>query len=125
MCLLEVVESCSDAAIVCRSGSHLSAHNPLRRDDQLSPWCGIEYGLQAAALHGALTAGRPTRGYLVALSGVDIRADRLDDMSLGTLRVEATQALRQATGLIYRFRISAEDGRLLLQGQATIASRDH
>jgi predicted hotdog family 3-hydroxylacyl-ACP dehydratase len=122
MCLLEAVESCSDETIVCRSRSHLLADNPLRRGGRLSAWCGIEYGLQAAALHGALTAGKPTRGYLVALSEVDIRVDRLDDMAVGTLRIEAIQDLRQETGLIYRFRISAEDGRLLLGGQATIAS---
>ena len=55
MCLLDSVLACSAEGITCAACSHLSPDNPLRRDDRLGAVCGIEYGLQAAALHAELT----------------------------------------------------------------------
>jgi len=121
MCLLDEVAEWSDTAITCRSRSHLSPDNPLRRHGSLNGVCGIEYGLQAAALHGALVAGdRQPAGYLAALRSVEIQADRLDDASLGALEVTAALELRDAGGLIYGFRIRSADGAGLLNGRATI-----
>jgi len=54
MCLLDRVLAWSAAEITCTASSHLAPRNPLRRDGRLGAICGIEYGLQAAALHGAL-----------------------------------------------------------------------
>ena len=49
MCLLDEVTEWSERAITCRTRSHLTPDNPLRRDGRVSGLCGIEYGLQAAA----------------------------------------------------------------------------
>jgi predicted hotdog family 3-hydroxylacyl-ACP dehydratase len=121
MCLLDEVAGWSDAAITCRTRSHLSPDNPLRRHGGLDGVCGIEYGLQAAALHGALvTGGRQPAGYLAALRSVEIHAGRLDDPALGALEVTAALELRDAGGLIYGFHVRSADGAALLNGRATI-----
>jgi predicted hotdog family 3-hydroxylacyl-ACP dehydratase len=122
MCLLEDVVDWSPSSIACRTRSHLSPDNPLRRSGVLHGICGIEYGLQAAALHGALLAGKPQpAGYLAALRSVEIFAERLDDASIGTLQVTAQLELRDASGLIYRLQLRSDSGAALLTGRATIA----
>ena len=57
MVLLDRVEAWDTDGILCRARSHLDDDNPLRRDGRLAACCGLEYALQAAALHGALIAG--------------------------------------------------------------------
>jgi predicted hotdog family 3-hydroxylacyl-ACP dehydratase len=122
MCLLEQVVSWGPDAIDCRARSHLSLENPLRRAGRLSAVCGIEYGLQAAALHGALVNGvRQGPGYLASLRDVTIEADRLDDPEIGVLEVGASLVVGEASALIYLFRLRAEGGRALLSGRAIIA----
>lgn len=122
MCLLESVVAWDPDAIRCRSRSHLDPANPLRRDGRLGALCGIEYGLQAAALHGALRAGSAQPpGYLAALSGILATPERLDDPRIGELDVTASLELSQPAGLIYGFRLAAADGRSLVTGRATIA----
>jgi len=64
MCLLDRVLDWSAGEIVCAASSHLAPDNPLRRDGRLGAICGIEYGLQAAALHGALVRGGVTSATL-------------------------------------------------------------
>ena len=121
MCLLERVVSWDDRAIVCCSRTHLDPRNPLRRDGLLGAVCGVEYGMQAAALHGALREGlRQPAGHLVGLRDVQLEIGRLDDHALGTLHIDASLELRGAGGLIYNFRIASEAGRVLLAGRATI-----
>ena len=121
MCLLDEVLSWTDTTITCRSQSHLAPANPLRRDGELHAVNGIEYGLQAAALHGALVANRPQPpGYLAAIRSVEIMVQRLDDAALGTLLVTAELELRQASGLIYGFALHSAAGASLLSGRATI-----
>jgi predicted hotdog family 3-hydroxylacyl-ACP dehydratase len=122
MCLLDEVRAWSAAGISCRTLSHLSPDNPLRRNGHLNGVCGIEYGLQAAALHGALLAGgRLPAGYLAALRTVAFAAARLDDPSFGTLEVTAQLELHGASGLIYGFQLRSEGGAALLTARATIA----
>jgi predicted hotdog family 3-hydroxylacyl-ACP dehydratase len=122
MCLLESALAWSAIDITCVARSHLSPENPLRRHDRLYPVCGIEYGLQAAALHGGLLDGtRQPVGYLAALRDVNMRTERLDDPSIGLLRVTATQEICTPQGLIYRFALTAERGTELLSGRATLA----
>lgn len=120
MCLLERVESCDAEGIRCLSATHRDPANALRRDGMLPAVCGLEYALQAMALHGALTAGGVAQapGYLSALRGVKSAAERLDDIA-APLEISATALVAESRGFIYRFEIAAA-GRVLLSGQATI-----
>ncbi|MBV1795604.1 phosphotransferase [Siccirubricoccus sp. G192] len=123
MVLLDRVEAWDAAGITCFARSHLDAANPLRRAGRLGAVAGIEYGLQAAALHGALAAGEVPQpaGYLASLRGVALLAERLDDPALGALRVAARLERQEEGGLIYGFEIGSEAGRMLLSGRAAIA----
>jgi predicted hotdog family 3-hydroxylacyl-ACP dehydratase len=124
MCLLEAALDWSALDITCSARSHLSPANPLRRGGKLHAVCGIEYGLQAAALHGALLSGSgPTAGYLAALRDVEIHTLRLDEPSFGTLRVAATQERCTPEGLMYRLVVAAEGGEELLSGLAIMIRR--
>jgi predicted hotdog family 3-hydroxylacyl-ACP dehydratase len=126
MCLLDRVAAWSDADIVCTAVSHLDPGNPLRRQGRLSTVCGTEYALQAAAVHGALCGGAPQPpGRLVALRSVIIHRPRLDEASFGRLRIEAHREHANAAGLMYSFRLLAEDGGPLAEGRFTIALPPH
>jgi predicted hotdog family 3-hydroxylacyl-ACP dehydratase len=121
MCLLDSVTAWSDDAIECRATSHLSPGNPLRHEGRLSALAGIEYALQAAALHGALRSGAPQPpGYLAALRMSHMVTTPIDDAALGTLRVAARREHGDSTGLLYAIAVLAEDGRRLVEGRATI-----
>lgn len=122
MCLLDEVAVWTPERIICRARSHLDPGNPLRRRGRLSTLCGIEYGLQAAALHGALCADTPQpAGYLAALRGVEIHTARLDDPRWGMLQVAAYMEQCEAAGLIYAIRLESQAGDHLISGRATIA----
>lgn len=119
MCLLDRVEACDATAIVCTATSHRDPAHPLRREGMLPAVCGLEYALQAMALHGALTAGAAQGvGFLAALSGVVMMAERLDDVG-GDLHIGATALVQENRGFIYGFEITG-DGRALLSGRATV-----
>src|SRR5438045_9022881 len=85
MCLLDRVLRWDDESIVCVSETHRDPANPLRRDGRLSAMHAVEYGAQAASVHGGLRArsagatGPPS--YLAALRGVYLYATRLDDVT--------------------------------------------
>ncbi|MDE2006246.1 MAG: phosphotransferase [Rhodospirillales bacterium] len=126
MCLLDAAIRWDARHILCRARSHLDAGNPLRHAGRLGAASGIEYGLQAAALHGALRAlaagaPPPPPGWFAALRGARLESARLDDPAIGMLRVAAWLDHAEAGGLIYRFALRAADGRRLLAGRATIA----
>ena len=123
MLLLEGVAHWDATGILCHARSHLDPGNPLRRDGRLAALAGIEYGCQAAALHGALAAGNgPQRpGYLASLRGVALHVARLDEPGFGVLQVAAQLEHAEANGMLYAFSLSAEDGRALLAGRAAIA----
>jgi predicted hotdog family 3-hydroxylacyl-ACP dehydratase len=121
MCLLDEVAFWNDVTITCQAWSHLVEDNPLRREGELNAICGIEYGLQAAALHGALVAKRPQpAGYLAALRAVEMMVPRLDVAHFGILQVTAELQLREASGMIYAFALHSAAGAPLLCGRATI-----
>jgi len=124
MCLLDSVLEWTARDIVCRAVSHLSPDNPLRHRGALSTLAGAEYGMQAACLHGALIAGGAVRrpGFLAALRGVRCHAARLDDPALGALLVRASLEHREEAGAIYGFSLAAEDGVVLVEGRAAIAT---
>ena len=122
MCLLDSVVSLSAGEIVCRAVSHLDPANPLRASGRLGIVCGAEYGMQAAALHGALTANAAAPpGWVAALRLDATPVPRLDDPGFGVLTVTARQRARGPRGLLYAFRLLAGDGRELLNGEGTVA----
>ncbi len=123
MVLLDAVVRWDAAGILCRAGSHLDPANPLRHAGRLSAVCGLEYALQAAALHGALRAGGVAQpaGYVAALRGVALLADRLDEPALGTLSVHAVLEAHEAFGMVYALDIRSESGTRLVSGRASIA----
>lgn len=121
MCLLDRALSWDAETILCDATSHAAPDNPLRRDGMLPAVCGLEYALQAMALHGALLAadGRPLRtGFVSSLRDVRLDAERLDTVG-GRLVVTATALVAEPNGFIYRFEVSG-DGRSLLSGQAAV-----
>lgn len=119
MCLLESVKACDGTMIACTSATHRDPAHPLRRDGLLPAICGAEYGLQAMALHGALTAGAAQpAGFVAALADVDLAAERIDDVP-GLLDVVARALSRESRGFIYAFTVSG-DGRVLVSGRGTV-----
>lgn len=122
MCLLDRVVSWSAGEIHCESRSHLDPATPLRRQGRLGAIAGIEYGLQAAALHGALRSQAPQPpGLLAALRSVALHVPFLDDPAIGMLRIEAMLTHGDSRAMIYEFRLCAGDRGLLVRGRATIA----
>lgn len=122
MCLLDGVRDWSSTAIAAHTRAHLNSANPLRRRGRLAAVCGCEFAFQAAALHGALTAGGVPQpaGRLAGLHLDRIAVTWLDEPALGTLRVGAALQLAHAAGLIYGFVVTAENGVAVLQGRCTI-----
>jgi predicted hotdog family 3-hydroxylacyl-ACP dehydratase len=121
MCLLDGVLSWDEQRIVCTTGSHRAADNPLCRDGRLHTISGIEYAAQAMALHGGLTAGhqaRPRVGYLASLREVVCRVDYLDAIE-GDLVIEAERLLNEGSRVIYRFTLRGKDGELI-SGRAAV-----
>ncbi|MFO1350438.1 MAG: phosphotransferase [Gammaproteobacteria bacterium] len=110
MCLLDGVLAWDTDTIVCVSHSHRDAIHPLRKHGRLAALHAFEYGAQAAAAHGVLTAraagtvARPA--YLAALRDGRLYASYLDDIA-GPLEITARQQLREAASCIYEARVSA------------------
>ena len=119
MCLLAQVDSWDATAIRCASAAHRDPLNPLRRQGRLAAVCTVELALQAMALHGALTAGRPQpQGFVTSLRDVLV-AEPFADHLPSPLRVEAALLAAESHGQIYRFTITAA-GLLVVSGQAAI-----
>lgn len=121
MCLLDGVLEWDERRIVCRASSHRDPANPMRVAGCLPAACGIEYGAQAMAVHGALLAtdGAPLgRGVLASVRAVKLRAARLDDAE-GELRVSAERLSGEDDHILYAFSIAAGAGELL-SGRAAV-----
>jgi predicted hotdog family 3-hydroxylacyl-ACP dehydratase len=119
MCLLDGVLEWDERHVVCRASSHRDSANPLRIGQLLPAACGIEYGAQAMAAHGALLSRGPLRpGLLASVRGVSLRAARLDDVE-GILRVTAERLSGEDDHILYRFRVDCDAGELL-SGRAAV-----
>jgi predicted hotdog family 3-hydroxylacyl-ACP dehydratase len=107
--------------IECTARSHRDPDNPLRLGAALPSVCGLEYGAQAMAIHGALVAGlaaRPQVGLLVAAHELAWRVARLDTVP-GDLTVWARRLLGSAQQVAYEFAVRA--GQLpLVSGRASV-----
>src|SRR4051812_22359137 len=103
MCLLDRALGWDATTILCEVDSQASPTNPLRRDGLLPAVCGLEYALQAMALHGALRddGGVAQRaGFVSSLREVQLDAERLDTVA-GVLRVTAEALVAETRGSIY------------------------
>ncbi|MEO8716946.1 MAG: hydroxymyristoyl-ACP dehydratase [Burkholderiales bacterium] len=115
MCLLDEVIEWDARHIVCRASSHRDPGNPLRVAGALPAACGIEYGAQAMAVHGALldAHGAPLgRGFLASVRSVRLRALRLDDVA-GPLQVSAARLGGEDDHVLYEFSIAGDAGELV------------
>ncbi|WDS35413.1 phosphotransferase [Pseudoxanthomonas sp.] len=122
MCLWEEVVSWDDTRIALRSTGHRDAAHPLRSHGRLRAVHLCEYGAQAMAVHGGLlgqASGAPVRpGMLVALRGVQLHVDTLDDLP-GALEAEAEVLMQGDDSQQYAFRIH-HAGSLLAEGRASV-----
>ena len=121
MRLIDRVVSYDRERIVCESDSHRAADHPLMQDGELQIVCGLEYGAQAMAVHGALLATHPARsahGYLVAASDLRWSIERLD-LCAAPLQIEAICELRSDRQVAYRFEVRT-GGATVLTGQASV-----
>ncbi len=119
MCLLEAALRWDARGVLCRATSHLDLANPLRAAGRLGAVTGAEYGMQAAALHGALTGYRRP-GVIAALRDLRCEVARLDQATFGTLTVRAWRLAAGEAGSVYGFAVRAASGRLLVAGQGTV-----
>lgn len=120
MVMVDAVDSYDAAAIRCRTTRHLDPANPLRHAGRLPALAGIEFCLQAAALHGGLLAGAAQRpGYVASLRAVTLHIDRLDDPALPLLIVEAMREAQEPSGMSYALTLRTES-RLLLTARALV-----
>jgi predicted hotdog family 3-hydroxylacyl-ACP dehydratase len=121
MCLLDGVVAWDARRILCMSRSHHAADNPLRSGGRLPAVCGVEYAMQAMAVHGGLAGnidGRPRAGYLASLRELECRGGRLDDLA-GDLLVEAEQLAGDGVHVMYSFKLRV--GELeVLRGRALV-----
>ncbi len=125
MRLIDRVVSHDENHIICESDSHRAPDHPLAENGALSIVCGLEYGAQAMAIHGALLAAHapPTEegvrhGYLVAASDLQWSVERLDTCAV-PLTIEATSEFRSDQQVAYRFELRAR-GEIVLSGRAGV-----
>ena len=125
MCLLDGVMDWNDQAIVCLTETHLDPRNPLRRGGRLSVVNALEYGAQAAAVHGGLRARAAGTvappGYLAAVRDVEFYVERLDTIE-SALEVRAERLFGEDVNTVYDCKILAND-KLLARGRVTIMLR--
>lgn len=121
MRMIDAVARWNEEEIECLAHSHRDAGNPLRIGGALPAPCGLEYGAQAMAIHGALVAGRdakPRVGLLVAAHALTWQVARLDTVA-GALTIHARRLLGSAQQVAYEFDV--RDGtRALVSGRASV-----
>jgi predicted hotdog family 3-hydroxylacyl-ACP dehydratase len=126
MVLLDEIVSHDERTIACRARSPYASGHPLAHCGVVPAWAGIEYAAQAMAAHFSLSSdagGAATTGLLGALRDVVCTVSRLDDVA-SPLHIAAERLSHDVRGSIYTFRITAEhDGRLLLEGRATVVQQ--
>ena len=120
MSLLEAIVAWDRTTLRARAAGHRAPDHPLRRGGELPVACGIEYGAQAAAAHGALVSQGPSaRGFLASVRSVEFHVPRLDIVE-GELDIEVEELGASDAGVLYRFAVSS-GGRALLDGRLTVA----
>lgn len=121
MLLVEQVISYDSSRIVCSTHTHRAPDHPMAVDGLLASACGLEYGAQTIAIHGALTAShaaKPRMGYLVAVHDLAWTVPRLDTVE-HSLIIEAERQFASDTMVSYSFTIHAQ-AQLIMSGRANI-----
>lgn len=122
MCLWDEVVDWDDAHVRLRARNHRDPAHPLRSDGRLHAVHLCEYGAQAMAVHGGLRArtrgGAARPGVLVALRGVALHVDRIDELG-EDLECEAQPLAEDENSQQYAFRIT-HAGVLLAEGRAAV-----
>ena len=125
MSLLDRVVEWDKDHIVLATSTHRAADNPLRLDGRLRAIHLCEYGAQAMAVHGGLSAqadGKTARpGFLVSLRDVSLQVDFIDELS-GELLVSAQRLLESAGSWQYSFEVT-HAGEPIATGRAAIIAR--
>jgi predicted hotdog family 3-hydroxylacyl-ACP dehydratase len=125
MCLLDRVIEWDKDHVLLETSTHRASDNPLRLDGRLRAVHLCEYGAQAMAVHGGLSAqaeGRAARpGFLVSLRDVKLNVDFVDQLE-GELHVSAQRLLESAGSWQYSFEVRHGDD-LLASGRAAIIAR--
>ena len=118
MVLLDAVVRWNAAVIVCSAAAPSAAH-PLARRGAVAALVAVEYGAQAAAVHGFLVdPAAPRSGLLVKLSDVHLNVPCIP-ADQGVLSVKAELLSRVAQGCMYDFDLACASlpvahGRLLV-----------
>lgn len=122
MCLWQRVLGWDAQSIQLEADDHVDPGHPLRHRGRLHAVHLAEYGAQAMAVHGGLRAqlggGVARPGLLVALRGVALHRDRIDDLP-GPLRCQAQVLVEGEAGWQYAFAIHHGDA-LLAEGRAAV-----
>lgn len=123
MCLLERIVRWDEQSVTAATTTHRSSSNPLAVDGRLHAMQLCEYGAQAMAVHGGLTAmarGETARpGLLVSLRDVALDCDFVETLD-GELIVEARRLHDSGAAWQYEFRVE-HAGRSLAQGRAVVS----
>jgi len=113
MVLLDHVISYDERHVLCTTLSHRAADNPLCRGGRLPAVCGVEYGAQAAAVHGPLVEGHAVQpGQIVLLRHLAWTRPFLDDIE-DRLEVRAECLHRDRRELAYGFSIHAKAAEIM------------
>ena len=122
MCLWDEVVAWDARRIVLRSLGHRHPAHPLRSHERLRAVHLCEYGAQAMAVHGGLLAresgGVAAPGMLVALRGVELHCERIDDLP-GEIECEAEALFAGEGAQQYRF-VLRHAGVVLAEGRAAV-----
>jgi predicted hotdog family 3-hydroxylacyl-ACP dehydratase len=123
MRLIDRVVEYDAVRIVCEANSHRATDHPLAIDGVLSAVCGLEYGAQAMAIHGALVSGgeRPRVGFLVAARELAWSASRLDTVE-APMTIEAQREFGSDNQVSYAFSLRAA-GHEVMRGRASVVLR--
>jgi predicted hotdog family 3-hydroxylacyl-ACP dehydratase len=122
MCLWDEAIEWDATRILVRTQGHRDPAHPLRSGGRLRALHLCEYGAQAMAVHGGLLARDQGKvappGMLVALRGVALHCERIDDLP-GALECEAEALIAGEGAQQYRFTIR-HGGTVLAEGRAAV-----
>ncbi|TZF87962.1 phosphotransferase [Cognatilysobacter lacus] len=122
MCLWQRVVDADARCIRLQAFDQGDRDHPLRAGDRLHAVALCEYGAQAMAVHGGLRAaqsgGCAKPGLLVALRGVVLHRDRIDDLD-GAIEGDAEVLVESDAGWQYAF-VIRHAGATIAEGRAAV-----